>query len=211
MTTLTEADVEEAALDWLEGLGWGMAHGPDIAPGTPAQERDNYTEVFLERRLRDALERLNPDLGDEAVETALRRITNPDGPTQEARNRSFHLDLINGITVERRGPDGTVSGVPAKIIDFEDPHENDWLAVNQFTVQGKQQTRRLDIVLFVNGLPLGNIELKNPADESTDIWEAWNQFQTYRAELLDMFSMNEVQIISDGILARIGPLNAGKE
>ena len=153
-----------------------------------------------------------PYLDDEALETALRRITNPDGPTQEARNRSFHLDLINGITVERRGPDGTVSGVPAKIIDFENPHE-ERLAGGQpaHRPRDTNKPRRLDIVLFVNGLPLGNIELKNPADESTDIWEAWDQFQTYQAELLDMFSMNEVQIISDGILARIGPLNTGKE
>ena len=211
MTSFNESTVEQAAMEWLSDLGWETAYGPDIAPGTPAQERDNYTEVVLERRLRDALERLNPDLDDEALETALHRITNPDGPTHEGRNRSFHLDLINGVTVERRGPDGTVSGVPARVIDFEDPHENDWLAVNQFTVQGNQQNRRLDIVLFVNGLPLGNIELKNPADESTDIWEAWDQFQTYQAELPEMFSMNEIQIISDGILARIGPLGAGKE
>ena len=211
MTSFNESTVEQAAMEWLSDLGWETVYGPDIAPGTPAEERDNYTEVVLERRLRDALERLNPDLDDEALETALRRITNPDGPTQEARNRSFHLDLINGVTVERRGPDGTVSGVPARVIDFEDPHENDWLAVNQFTVQGNQQNRRLDIVLFVNGLPLGNIELKNPADESTDIWQAWDQFQTYQAELPEMFSMNEIQIISDGILARIGPLGAGKE
>ena len=211
MTSFNESTVEQAAMEWLSDLGWETSYGPDIAPGTPAQERDNYTEVVLERRLRDALERLNPDLDDEALETALHRITNPDGPTHEGRNRSFHLDLINGVTVERRGLDGTVSGVPAKIIDFENPHENDWLAVNQLTVQGTQQTRRLDIVLFVNGLPLGNIELKSPADESTDIWEAWGQFQTYQAELPEMFSMNEVQIISDGILARIGPLGAGKE
>ena len=211
MPTLSESTVEQAALEWLSDLGWETVYGPDIAPGTPAAERDNYTQVVLERRLRDALERLNPDLDNEALETALRRITNPDGPTQEARNRSFHLDLINGVTVEQRGPDGTVSGVPAKLIDFEDPHENDWLAVNQFTVQGNQQNRRLDIGLFVNGLPLGNIELKNPADESTDIWQAWDQFQTYQAELPEMFSMNEIQIISDGILARIGPLGAGKE
>ena len=211
MPTLSESTVEQAALEWLSDLGWETAYGPDIAPGTPVAERDNYTQVVLERRLRDALERLNPNLDNEALETALRRITNPDGPTQKARNRSFHLDLINGVTVEQRGPDGTVSGVPAKLIDFEDPHENDWLAVNQFTVQGNQQNRRLDIVLFVNGLPLGNIELKNPADESTDIWQAWDQFQTYQAELPEMFSMNEIQIISDGLLARIGPLGAGKE
>ena len=112
MTSFNESTVEQATLEWLSNLGWETAYGPDIAPGTPAAERDNYTQVVLERRLRDALERLNPDLDDGALETALRRITNPDGPTQEARNRSFHLDLINGVTVEQRGPDGTVSGVP---------------------------------------------------------------------------------------------------
>ena len=211
MTTITEADVEQAALDWLSGLGWQVTHGPDIAPGTPAAERDNYAQVVLEGRLRDVLERLNPDLEDEALETALRRITNPDGPTLEARNRAFHLDLINGVTVDKRFPDGTVSGVPARILDFEDPLENDWLAVNQFSAQENQTTRRPDIVLFVNGLPVGNIELKNPADENTDIWEAWQQLRNYQVDLPTMFSMNEVQIISDGLLARIGPLNAGQE
>ena len=212
MTSFNESTVEQATLKWLSNLGWETAYGPDIAPGTPAAERDNYTEVVLERRLRDALERLNPDLDDEALETALRRITNPDGPTQEARNRSFHLDLINGVTVEQRGPDGTVSGVPAKLIDFEDPHEKRLAGRSTSSPsRGTNKHRRLDIVLFVNGLPLGNIELKNPADESTDIWQAWDQFQTYQAELPEMFSMNEIQIISDGLLARIGPLGAGKE
>ena len=211
MTTLKESDVEQAAMAWLSGLGWETAYGPDIAPGTDASERDTYAQVVLEERLRDALERLNPNLDDQALETAFRRITNPDGPTLEARNRSFHLDIINGVTVEKRFPDGTVSGVPARILDFDNPLENDWLTVNQFTVQGNQQTRRLDIMLFVNGLPLGNIELKNPADESTDIWEAWQQLRNYQVDLPTMFSMNEVQIISDGLLARIGPLNAGQE
>ena len=121
MPPFNESTVEQAAMEWLSELGWETAYGPDIAPGTPTAERDNYAEMVLKQRLKDALERLNPDLDDGALETALRRITNLDGPTQEARNRSFHLDLINGVTVERRGPDGTVSGVPAKIIDFEAP------------------------------------------------------------------------------------------
>ena len=211
MPAFYESDVEEAAMEWLSDLGWEIAYGPDIAPGTPAEERDSYAQVVLESRLRDALERLNPDLGKEAMETAFRRITNPDGPTLEARNRSFHLDLINGVTVEKRFPDGTVSGVPARVLDFDDPLENDWLAVNQFSAQETQTLRRPDIVLFVNGLPVGNIELKNPADENTDIWEAWQQLRNYQVDLPTMFSMNEVQIISDGLLARIGPLNAGQE
>ena len=211
MTTLKESDVEQAAMAWLSDLGWETAYGPDIAPGTPAAERDDYAQVILEGRLRDALERLNPDLDHEALETAYRRITNPDGPTLEARNRAFHLDLINGVTVDKRFPDGTVSGVPAKILDFDNPLENDWLAANQFSSQETQTMRRPDIMLFVNGLPVGNIELKNPADENTDIWEAWQQLRNYQVDLPTMFSMNEVQIISDGLLARIGPLNAGQE
>ena len=209
--TFNESTVEEATMGWLADLGWKTAYGPDIAPGTPAAERDNYAQVFLKGRLRDALERLNPDLDDSALETVIRHITNPDGPTLEARNRTFHLDLINGVTVEKRFPDGTVSGVPARVLDFKKPMENDWLAVNQFSVQETQTPRRPDIILFVNGLPLGNIELKNPADENTDIWEALQQLKNYQVDIPTMFSMNEVQIISDGLLARIGPLNAGRE
>ena len=211
MPSFYESDVEQAAMEWLSELGWEITYGPDIAPGTPAAERDNYSQVFLERRLRDALERLNPDLDDNAIESALLRITNPDGPTLEARNRSFHLNIIDGVTVDKRFPDGTISGVPVRILDFENPLENDWLAVNQFSAQETQTLRRPDIVLFVNGLPLGNIELKNPADENTDIWEALQQLENYQVDLPTMFSMNEVQIISDGLLARIGPLNAGQE
>ena len=211
MTTFNESTVEEATMGWLSNLGWETVYGPDIAPDGPAPERENYRQVVLERRLRDALTSLNPWLSDEPLEDAIRRITNPDGATLEARNRSFHLDLINGITVEHRAPDGTISGVPARVIDFENPDENDWLAVNQFTAQENLQSRRGDIRLFVNGLPLGVTELKNPADESTDIWEAWQQIRNYQVDLPTMFSMNQVQIISDGLLARIGPLNAGTE
>ena len=211
MTTFNEATVEEAAMGWLADLGWETAYGPDISPDGPMPERDNYRQVLLPERLRDAIIRLNPWLSDEALDDATRHITNPDGPTLDARNRDFHLDLINGVTVEKRFHDGTVSGVPARVLDFENPKENDWLAVNQFSAQETQTLRRPDIVLFVNGLPLGNIELKNPADENTDIWEALQQLENYQVDLPTMFSMNEVQIISDGLLARIGPLNAGQE
>ena len=211
MPPFYESDVEQVAMEWLSDLGWETAYGPDIAPGTPGQERDDFKQVVLMQRLKDAVERLNPDLNDEALETALLHTTNPDGPTLEARNRSFHLNLINGVTVDKRFPDGTISGVPVRILDFENPLENDWLAVNQFSAQETQTLRRPDIVLFVNGLPLGNIELKNPADENTDIWEALQQLENYQVDLPTMFSMNEVQIISDGLLARIGPLNAGRE
>ena len=211
MTTLTEADVETAALSWLSNLGWQVAYGPNIAPDTPEAERTDFTQVVLEERLREALLNLNPELPSSALETGLRSLINPDGPTLEARNRSFHHALTRGVTVPVRRPDGTTSGEPAAVVDFENPANNDWLAVNQVTVRENQSTRRADIVLFLNGLPLGIIELKNPADENADVWDAWNQLQTYKAELPTLFSMNEILMVSDGLHARVGTLTAGKE
>ena len=169
MATLTEADVEAAALEWLADLGWQKTHGPDIAPGTPGAERDDYRQPFLERRLRDALDQLNPDLPSSAVEDALRKLTQPEEATLEARNRAFHRLLVDGVTVEYRAGDGAIRGEQARVIDFKDPTANNWLAVNQFTITENHNTRRPDIVLFVNGLPLGVIELKNPTDAEATI------------------------------------------
>ena len=211
MTTLTEADVEQAALEWLSGLGWQVLHGPDIAPETPDAERDDYRQVVLEHRLRGALTELNPSLPMSALDDACRRLTHPDGSTLEARNRAFHRMLVNGVEVEYRDTDGRVRGDQVRVIDFDDPDNNDWLAVNQFTVTENKNNRRPDIVLFVNGLPLGIIELKNPADEDATIWTAWNQLQTYKAELPTLFSMNDVLMVSDGNEARIGTQTSGKE
>ena len=211
MTTLTEADVEQAALDWLSGLGWQVLHGPDVAPETPDAERDDYRQVVLEHRLRDALAELNPSLPLSALDDACRMLTRPEGSTLEARNRSFHRMLVNGVNVEYRNPSGKVRGDQVRVIDFESPDRNDWLAVNQFTVTENSNNRRPDIVLFLNGLPLGIIELKNPADEDATIWTAWNQLQTYKAELPALFSMNEMLVVSDGTEARIGTLTSGKE
>ena len=211
MTTITEAEVEAAALDWLAALGWQVAHGPDIAPGTPGAERENYGQVVLERRLRDALALLNPSLPASALDDAFRKLTHPEGATLEARNRAFHRILVNSVTVEYRADDGAIRGEQVQVIDFDDPANNDWLAVNQFTVTENRNTRRPDIVLFLNGLPLGVIELKNPADEDATIWTAWQQLQTYRAELPSLFSMNEALIVSDGLEARIGASGAGRE
>ena len=211
MTTITEADVEQAALDWLSGLGWQVAHGPDIAPDTPNAERTDYGQVVLERRLRDALGDLNPGLPTSALDDAYRKLTRPEGSTLEARNRAFHRMLVDGVTVEHRTDGGTIRGAQVKVIDFDDPANNDWLAVNQFTVTENRNTRRPDVVLFVNGLPLGVIELKNPADEDATIWTAWQQLQTYKSELPTLFSMNEALMVSDGTEARIGTLTSGRE
>ena len=153
MTTITEADVEQVALDWLSGLGWQVAHGPDIAPETPHAERDDYGQVVLERRLRDALAELNPGLLASALDDAFRKLTRPEGSTLEARNRAFHRMLVNGVEVEYRTSDGRVRGNQVQVIDFETPANNDWLAVNQLTVTEDRNNRRPDVVLFVNGLP----------------------------------------------------------
>ena len=211
MTTLSEADVEQAALVWLEATGWRVRYGPEIAPETQDAERSGYDQVVLEQRLRDALAELNPGLPVAALDDAFRKLTRPEGATMEARNRAFHHLLIDGVTVEYSSQDGSIRGAQACVVDFEDADANDWLAVNQFTVSENRNTRRADIVLFVNGLPLAVIELKNPADEEATIWTAWNQLQTYKAELQTLFSMNGALVVSDGIQTRIGTLTAGRE
>ena len=211
MTRITESVVEDAALDWLESLGWSVAHGPDIAPDTLAAERADYGQVVFEQRLRDALAQLNQDLPAEALEDAFRKLTRVEGATLEARNRSFHRMLVEGVTVEYRTDNGAIRGAQARVIDFDVPANNDWLAVNQFTVVENHHERRPDIVLFVNGLPLGVIELKNPADEDATVWTAWQQLQTYKAELPSLFAMNAALMVSDGVQARLGTLTAGRE
>ena len=211
MTTFTESEVEQAALEWLEGLHWSIVHGPDIAPDTPDSERVDYEQVILERRFRDALIRLNPNLPSEALDDAYRKLIGPEGSTLETRNRAFHRMLVDGVTVEYRHAEGTVRGAQARVIDFDDPDRNDWMAVNQFTVTENKHERRPDVVLFINGLPLVLIELKNPADEEATVWSAWQQLQTYKNELPTLFAFNGALIVSDGVNTRIGSLTAGRE
>ena len=205
---ITESILEDTALDWLRDLGYRVVHAPE--PG-PYGLRDSYGEVVLHRILRDRLAQLNPDLPAAALEDAYRKLTSPPGATLEARNRSFHTMLVDGVAVEYRHDDGTVRGAAAQVLDFDDPTNNDWLVVNQFTAVENKNERRPDIALFVNGLPLGVIELKNPADEDATIWTAWQQLQTYKAELPTLFSFNEFLIVSDGTDARLGTLTAGRE
>ena len=211
VTRFTESEVEAAALEWLESLGWNIAHGPDIAPDTPGAERADYGAVVLEGRLRDALVRLNPDLPASTLDDAFRKLTSPEGATLETRNRAVHRLLADGATVEYRDESGAIRGAQARAMDFDDPAGNDWLAVNQFTVVENKRERRPDVVLFVNGLPLGIVELKNPADEDATVWTAWQQLQTYKAELPSLFAFNAALVVSDGVEARIGTLTAGRE
>ena len=207
---VSEASVEDVALDWFGGLAWNIAHGSEIAPDTPGAERADYGEIVLAPRLRAALVRLNPPLPPSALDDAYRQLTRPEGATLEARNRAFHRMLVDGVTVEYRDG-GAIRGAQVQAVDFERPSNNDWLAVNQFTVVENKHERRPDIVLFVNGLPLGVVELKNPTDENATVWTAWRQLQTYKAELPTLFAMNAVLIVSDGIDARIGTMTAGRE
>ena len=211
MTAFTESEVEHAALDWLASVGWRVVHGPDIAPDMPNAERADYGAVVLERRLRDALAALNGGLPVEAIDDAFRRLTRPEDSSPDNRNRAFHRMLVNGVEIEYRDAEGRVRGDQVRVIEFDSPANNDWLVVNQFTVTENRNTRRPDIVLFVNGLPLGLIELKNPADEDATIRTAWNQLQTYKAELPTLFAMNEALVVSDGTQARLGTLTAGWE
>ena len=161
-----------------------------MAPTSPPtlqtqSETTDYGHVVLERRLRDVPTVLNPSLPASALDDALRRLIRPQGSTLEARNRSFHRMLVNGVEIEYRDSDARVRGDQVRVIDFDNPSNNNWQAVNQFNVTEDRYNRRPDIVLFLNGLPLGTIELKNPADEDATIWTAWQQLQTYKAELLD--------------------------
>lgn len=211
MSRFTESVVEDAALAWLESAGWRIAHGPGIAPDTPAAERREYGEVLLAQRLRAALARLNPDLPADALEDAFRKLIRPDGADVIQRNRSLHRLLVDGAAVEYRDRDGNIRGAQARFIDFDEPANNDWLAVNQFSVVENKHNRRADVVLFVNGLPLVLLEVKNAASEGATIWSAFQQLQTYRTEIPSIFGTNALLVISDGIEARVGTLTAGRE
>jgi len=211
MSALTESTVEQAALDWLESIGWRAAHGPGIAPDMPASERRDYSEVVLAQRLRDALALLNPTLPAEALEDAFRKLARPEGADPTGRNRGVHRLLVDGVTVEYRTAERAIRGAQARVTDFDAPANNDLLAVNQFAVVENKHSRRPDVVLFVNGLPLAVLELKNAADENATLWSAFQQLQTYKAEIPTIFATNEVLVISDGVEARLGTLTAGRE
>jgi type I restriction enzyme, R subunit len=210
-SAFTESVVENATLAWFESLGYVIKHSLEVAPGELFAERADYGQVVLEQRLRDALVRLNPQLPAEAINDAFRKLIRLEGPTLEARNRAVHRMLVDGVPVEYRTDDGSIRGAQTQVIDFNDPDNNDWLVVNQFTVSENKHTRRPDIVAFINGLPLSIIELKNAADENATIWSAFEQFQTYKAELPTLFAFNSLLVVSDGIHGRLGTFTAGRE
>lgn len=211
MNAFNESIVEDAALSWFGELGYAIGHGPHLAPGEPSAERDSFGDVVLAGRLREAIWRLNPAMPEDAREDALRKVLRVGMPSLNQTNRNFHAMLRDGVPVEYPRADGSIAGDHARLLDFDDATGNDWLAVNQFTVIEGQHNRRPDIVVFVNGLPLAVIELKNAADEDATIWSAFNQLQTYKQQIGSLFHYNEVLVVSDGSNARIGSLTANQE
>lgn len=211
MSKITEDNIEQITLEWLEDLGYEIAYGPDIAfdGSSPEREADaNYTDVVLIGRLRSALERINPALPADAIIEAVRKITRSESPSLIENNRLFQKMLTDGVDVSWMGADGEKHD-KAWLVDLAKPDNNDWLAVNQFTVVADKRERRPDIVVFVNGLPLAIIELKNAADEKATIRHAYNQIQTYKDQIPSLFTCNGLLIISDGMQARAGTLTSG--
>jgi len=204
----TESTIEEAVLEWVEGLTYSVLHGPEIAPGEPASERDSFADVLLAGRLRDAIERINSQIPAEARDEAFRRVVRSETASLLENNRRFHRMLVDGIDVEYQ-TDGRTIHDKVWLVDFADADNNDWLTVNQFSVTEDKHTRRPDVVLFVNGLPLVVIELKNAADENATTRKAFDQLQTYKLQLPTLMTYNICLVASDGITARIGTLTAG--
>ena len=205
-----ESVVEEAAIEWFQSLGYQYLSGLVIAPDGEAPERSNLSVTILEGRFRDALTRINTHLPSEALEEAARKILHLNSPATEENNAVFHQFLTKGIELQVSTPKG-VRGDLAWIVDFENPDQNDWLVVNQLTVLEGKNNRRPDLVVYLNGLPLAVIELKNPEDAQATLQGAWNQLQLYKDQISDLFNTNELLVISDGTAAKLGSLTAGLE
>lgn len=210
MTRLNEDSVEQMALLILSDLGYQIRNGPDIAPDGPRPMRELYSDVVITERLREAVHRLNPDTPPTAKEEAIKRIIRTESPNLLTNNKQFHQFLTDGVPVEYREDDLTVHD-SVQIFDFQDPENNDFLAVNQFTIIENDNNRRPDIILFVNGLPVVVIELKNPADAKATLDKAYQQLQTYKSQITSLFNFNEILIISDGMEARAGTLTSNFE
>jgi type I restriction enzyme, R subunit len=208
---VVESTVEEATLSWFAELGYSVVHGPDIAPGELFSERDGYGKVVLEQRLHEALTRINPEVPKDAIDEAFRRVLHPETANIVENNRRFHRMIFEGVPVEYRKKQGLIAYDLVKLIDFAQPEKNDWCAVNQFTIEEDRRNRRPDVLVFINGLPLGLIELKNIGDENATVHGAYNQIQTYKKDIPSLFPYNEIVVISDGIQAKAGTLTADWE
>ncbi|HRI57957.1 MAG TPA: type I restriction endonuclease, partial [Anaerolineae bacterium] len=209
---LNEHQLEEQCIRWFEEAGWRYARGPDIAPDGVNSERADYRQVLLRDRLLAALARINPQIPPQALQEAADAVSRVSESLLVVRNRAVHRLLLGGVELSFPKPDGEgKTSDLVSLIDFANPSSNEFLLVNQFTVQGSKQPLRPDLVAFINGLPVAVIELKNPSNEQVDIWDAFNQLQTYKAEAADLFNCNAALVISDGWTARVGSLTADAE
>jgi type I restriction enzyme R subunit len=207
---MDESVVEDALLAWFADVGYELAYGPDIAPGEPAAERDDYRDVLLFGRLDAALRSLNPDVPEAAIEEAIRVVSRTTSPSLVVQNRDSHRLLVWGVSVEAPEPVCSIRGHLVRLVDFEDPTANDWLVVNQFTVLDRS-LRRPDVLVFLNGIPVGHVELKNPKDENADVLSAFHQLKTYALEVPSLLRFNQVMVVSDGVEARMGSLTGSWE
>ncbi|MFA5824809.1 MAG: type I restriction endonuclease subunit R [Gallionellaceae bacterium] len=207
---MTEDQLEQETLGWLTEVGYSTLYGPDIAVDGDAPERSDYRQVVLVERLRAAVERLNPAIPAAAREDAIKQVVDLGTPVLLSANKRFHQLLVGGVPVQYQQGNET-RGDFVQLVNWAEPSRNEWLAINQFSIKGAHHTRRPDVILFVNGLPLVLLELKNPADEAADIWKAYDQIQTYKEQIPDVFQYNEVLVISDGSEARLGSLSSDAE
>lgn len=208
MPKITENDIERYAIKELENLGYTYLYAPDIAPGEPKEERDNYEQVILKSRLRDTINRLNPSIPEQAKEEAFKEILRVGSTNLITDNETFHRMLTEGVNVIYQ-KDGHQRGDFVQLIDFKDPENNEFLVVNQFTIIENNNNKRPDIILFINGLPLVVFELKNAIDENATLKSAFNQIQTYKSTIPSLFTYNSIVVISDGNEAKAGSLSAG--
>ena len=211
MVGINEETIEQACLDYFRALGYETVYGPEIGPGGIAEERKAWGEVILKERLRDAVQRINKDLPFSAVDSVIKTVLSAESQNAILENLRLHQLVTQGVAVEYHQKDGSVRHTLAWLIDFENPENNNWLAANQYTVIEAGHNRRPDVVVFVNGIPLGLLELKNPGDENATLKGAFNQLQTYRRDVPSLFTPNAVCVISDGMGAKMGSFSAGYE
>ena len=207
---MTEDQLEQETLSWLADVGYTVLHGSDIAPDGDNPERTDSRQVVLLERLRKAVNKLNPSIPAAARDDAIKQVMDLGIPVLLSANRHFHKLLVTGVPVQYQ-KDGETRGDFVCLVDWVDPAQNEWLAINQFSIKGTHHTRRPDVILFINGLPMVLLELKNPADEKADLWKAFDQIQTYKEQIPDVFQYNEVLVISDGTEARLGGLSSDAE
>lgn len=208
---ITEDQLEQLCLDWFQSTGYDYICGYDIAPDGKTPERSDYRQIILNARLLESLVRINPHIPVSTLEQVALQLAKPETPILIKNNKAFHQMLLEGVKVEYKDEKGEPKHDYARLVDFNYTANNQFLVVNQFTLIGSKSNRRPDVLVFINGLPLAVLELKNPADSNADIWSAYQQIQTYKEEIPDLFVFNEALVISDGLNARVGSLTANKE